>query len=271
LSVDELVQREGCAVEQFLPLAALEDDHVVQRCGLTPTDLLHAAGRLSLWDAAAAGAMCDLYAKLHGVDRAALIEQIETLFARRLAIELLKKQLDDEIESDELESAPAAMALIRRALDERSDGCSVRIGLRVPVIGIGAPAHFFLPRAARLLQAEAIVPEHADVANALGAITSPVRIHRRATIAVDENSLYRVEGLEGTPSFADLDEAQRHAVERLCELVRDLGRKAGTTQATVEVCVRDRMGDLADGAQVFLTRVIEARLTGSPDLARFAV
>jgi N-methylhydantoinase A/oxoprolinase/acetone carboxylase beta subunit len=270
-SVDELVELEQCAVEQFLPIAELEESHVIQRCGLTPTDLLHARGDLSLWDAEASRTLCDLYARVCGVSRAELIEMAVNLVVRNLALEILKKQMGDELEKEDVENSPSAMALIERALEGRGDGYSVQIGLNLPVIGIGAPAPFFIPQAAIRLRTKAVVPENGDVANAIGAITSPVRICRRATIGIDEKNRFRVEGVAGTPAFARIEEAQGFAVERLCEVVRDLGRKSGTTQSRVEVTVRDRMGQMSDGNQVFLERLVEARLTGSPDLTRFAM
>ena len=269
-AVAELVEREGCHAEDLLPLAALEEDYVIQRCGLTPTDLLHADGRLSLWDGDASRRLCDLYAALMHTDRAQFIEQGLNLFIRQLALELLKKQLADEVDPDLIDESPVAAALIERALGERADGFSVKIALKAPVIGIGAPAHFFLPAAARLLQAEAVIPAHADVANAIGAITSLVRIRRRVVIGVNEVGLYRLEGLSGTPTFAAVEEAQSVAVARLREMVRDLGRQAGTGQSRVEIRIHDRIAPLKDGQQLFLERIVEACLTGRPDLARLA-
>lgn len=269
-SLDELIQCEDSMAEHFLPLDRLEADHIVQRCGLTPTDLLHAKGSLRLWDIRASQRMCELYARLLRLDRAAFIEQELNHFVRLLAVELLKKQLSEDMDPETLEQSDAAMALIHKALEEDADGYSVRFTLKNPVIGIGAPAHFFLPQAAALLQATAIIPEHADVANAIGAITSLVRILRQVTIGVDEKGLYRLEGLPGTPTFGNVEEAQSFAVDRLTDTVRELGRQAGTRQSKVEIRIKDRLVPLKDGQQLFIERSVEALLTGHPDLARLA-
>ena len=267
-SVAELVERLGCISEGFLPLDELEEDHIVQRCGLTPTDLLHATGQLLLWDAEAPRRMCEMYAKLLGIECLPFIQQGHDHFVRRLAMELLKTQLADAFDPDALEGSPAAMALIDRALGVTADACSVKIALQTPVIGIGAPAHFFLPAAARLLQCEAIIPEHANVANAIGAITSLVRIHRRVVIAVDDRGRYRIEGLSGTPTFDKIAAAQDFAIAQLQQMVRELGRQAGTDQLRVEVCVHDRMVPIKDGQQLFLERTIDASLSGRPTLTQ---
>ncbi len=267
-SVAEVVECEECYGEEALSLAPLEEAYVVQRCGLTPTDLLHADGRLRLWDGDASRRVCDLYAALMRTDRSRFIEQGCRQFVRRLALELLKKQLAEELDPDLLDESPAAAALIERALGERADGYSVRIALKAPVIGIGAPAHFFLPAAARLLHAEAIIPAHADVANAIGAITSLVRIRRRVAIGVNDEGLYRIEGLSGAPTFHAVEDAQTVAVAQLREIVRELGRQAGTGQSRVEVRIHDRIVPLKDSQQLFIERIVEACLTGRPDLAR---
>jgi N-methylhydantoinase A/oxoprolinase/acetone carboxylase beta subunit len=266
-TVEELVERLDCITEDFLPLEKLEEDHIVQRCGLTPTDTLHAMGRLRLWDGEVSRRICGIYARILGTDIERFIEQVQARFVRCLAIELLKTQLAGEFDTDSLEDSPAAMALVNRALGADMKGCGVKIALQAPVIGIGAPTHFFLPAAARLLQAEAIIPEHADVANAIGAITSLVRIRRRVAIAVDDQGLYRIEGLPGTPTFRNMKAANDFAIAELELIVREMGRKAGTTQTRVEIRTHDRIVPLKEGQMLFLERNIEGSLNGCPELA----
>jgi len=267
-SVHELAHRTGDTGWRFLPLESLERGHLIQRGGLTPTDLLHVAGRVELWNKEAARRMCDLFGRLAGVGTDELVERILGRIVRRLAIELLKKQLGDEIDLEEIETSPAAMALIRRALTDEPGEYDVRLTLRRPVVGIGAPVHCFLPEAAALLGTEAVIPPDADVANAIGAITSPVFVHKQVNISPDPAGRYSVGGLPGAPAFVDFDRAHDFAVTELVKLVRDLARQAGTSQTRVEMVARDRIGELADGGQLFLGRALEARLSGRPDLAR---
>jgi N-methylhydantoinase A/oxoprolinase/acetone carboxylase beta subunit len=58
---------------------------------------------------------------------------------------------------------------------------------RAKLVGAGAPTHIFLPRVAKMLRTQAVLPEHASVANAVGAITGQVT-------AVTEVSLSPVTG-----------------------------------------------------------------------------
>jgi N-methylhydantoinase A/oxoprolinase/acetone carboxylase beta subunit len=157
-----------------------------------------------------------------------------------------------------------ARALLDRGLGEVQDALEVRFSLGVPVIGIGAPAAFFLPAAAQRLQAEAVVPPDGDVANAIGAITSDVRVTREATITPDELGRFRVGGIAGAPLFVELEAAQAFAEHALRAQVLELASKAGATAPQVVTWTRDRITEAADGLQLFVGRSVWARASGLP-------
>jgi len=269
-SAAELAGRLGAVAWRFLPLGRLEEAHVVQRAGLTPTDLLHVTGAVALWDANAARRACALTARLAGTDAETFARRTLGDVVRRLAAELLKKQLDGQVDPDEMDRSPVAAALVDNCFDGGSDRLRVRVQLRRPVVGIGAPVHCFLPQAAKLLETEAVVPPHADVANAIGAVTSQVRIRRQVRIVPNDRGRYSLYGLPDAPSFADFDAAHDYAVAHLPRIVRDLARAAGTRQTAVEIVYEDRLASTADGGQLFIGRTVEARLAGRPDVARIA-
>lgn len=266
----ELASLTGCHTWEFLRAGRLESSYLVVRSALTPTDLLHATGAMGLWDAEAARRMCCVFARLAGEEAESFAARGLERVVRMLATELLKKQMDGEIDPDTLEASPAAEALIANALSGGSDGYQVRICLKRPVIGIGTPVHCFLPAAAKLLETEAIIPPDADVANAVGAITSNVCVRKRVRLAPNDQGRYGLHGVADSPWFASFDDAHNYAVAHLTQAVRTQARQAGTSESTVEIVVDDRVADLADGGQVFLGRTLEAQLTGRPDLARLA-
>ena len=269
-SVQELALRVKSVAWELLPLERLEDAHLIQRCGLTPTDLLHTMGQVDLWDADAAHRMGELYARLMGVTREELAGRVLRQVVRDLAVELLKKQLDGESDPDTIDDSAAAMALVTNMLDGGRDGLRLRAELRWPVVGIGAPVHLFLPQAAELLGTEAVIPPNADVANAIGAITSSVSIHRQVKIRPNDLGGYDLYGLPGVPSFTNFEDAHRFGVAELQKIVRQVAREAGTSRTRVDVVIKDGIGALSDGGQIFVGRTLEARLTGRPDVARLA-
>jgi N-methylhydantoinase A/oxoprolinase/acetone carboxylase beta subunit len=264
-SIEELIVTTGVLTEAGLPLARLEERFAIQRCGLTFTDLLHIQEKFTRWDRETALTYAGFMARLAGMDLGKMIDLLMDKGIRRLTLELLKRQLDDEIDPDGLTSCPVCRALIDNLMAGGSPDFQVRINLKRPVIGIGAPIGFFLPQAARALGAEAILPEDADVANAIGAITSDVMVHRQIRITPGHQGGFMVEGIAGTRQFKDFDAADAFARDILVEKVRDLGRTAGTSCRTVTLSIKDKAPKTASGDPIFMERVIQATLTGPPD------
>ena len=266
-SLAELAGRLGVADPVLLPLGRLEEHYAVQRCGLTPTDLLHVRGDFVRWAAEAARRLCGMIAHVVGMAPDALIDHVLERMVARMAVELLKKQLDEETDPDAMDDCPACQALVGNLLAGGSDAYRVRVRLERPVVGLGAPVHLFLPRAARLLDTEAIIPPDADVANAIGAITSSVVVTRRAHIRPNEVGEYAVHGLPAARTFARFDDAQAYAVAELERLVRGLALAAGTRARHVQTEAADKTAATADGSTIFLERTLTAHLAGPPDAA----
>ena len=280
----ELAERTNSHHWCLLRLGRLEESYVVQRCGLTPTDLLHTQGLFERWHTPSARRLRDIIAKLCGFDDpAAFTQHVTGQIVRKLAVQLIKKLLDDETDPDAMDNCPVCRTLLRRMMNDecgmmndvempsdrnRHSPYGVRMNLHSPIVGLGAPVHFFLPQAARLLGTEAIIPRHADVANAVGAITSRVVVSKQAQIRPNDAGQYAVLGLADARCFDTFDEAHNYAVTELERLVQSQARSAGTSESAVEMLVGDKIASAADGAEIFLERVINARLSGPPDAAR---
>jgi len=264
-SIEELIAKTGVLTEAGLPLARLEERFAIQRCGLTFTDLLHVQEKFTRWDRDAAQAYAGFMARLAGMDLEKMIQMLMDKGIRGLTLELLKRQLDDEIDPDGLTACPVCQALIDNLMAGGSPDYQVRIDLKRPVIGIGAPIGFFLPEAALALGAEAILPMDADVANAIGAITSDVMVHRQIRITPGHQGGFMVEGIAGTRQFKDFEAADTFARDTLVHKVRDLGRAAGTSCRTVTLSIKDKAPKTASGDPIFMDRMIHATLTGRPD------
>ncbi len=243
----------------------LEEHHIITRCGLTPTDILHITGEFVRWDGAAAKRVCEMFAHLHGIDCATFAENVREQIIRKLAVEILKKQLDEKTDSDALDVCGVCEALLENLFDGSGDSYKMSIKMNFPVVGVGAPAVYFVPEAARRLGTTAVIPPHADVANAVGAISSNVLIRKTVRISVDGDG-FVTEGLPGAKRFGQLDDAHNYAVEELAKLVRQAASHAGTSSEQVKIAYKDIIAPAADGMQVYLGREIIAELSGKPDL-----
>ncbi len=265
-AVDELVQRTGAHFVGALGLGRLEQNFIVQRCGFTPTDLLHIEKRLSNWSYEAAVFIGKLFAELCGRDLRRMTAYLLNRVSEKLSLELLKKQLDRETDLENHIQNPVCRTLVENMLKGGNQNFTVNITLHRPVIGIGAPIHFFLPQAADTLAAKTVIPADADVANAVGAITSRIIIHRKIDIISPLPDQYQVVGLADVRTFHDLDEANTHAETTLVDWVRKLAHTAGTSATKADIWHEDRTSEIGDGSNIFLGRTIYARIVGPPDL-----
>ena len=91
----------------------------------------------------------------------------------------------------------------------------LRPTLQRPLIGIGAPAVFFVPQTCYLLGVRTIVPENPDVANSVGAITSEVAVRRQLKVKPTSEGFFTIEGVQGEKVFSNFDQAYCGALDEL--------------------------------------------------------
>ncbi len=265
----ELAKLTNAGYWGSVKLDRLTEHNIIQQFGLTVTDALHCLGEFQKWDIDAAEKMCRLVSgktQIHDFCR-----QIVNRFINTLAVELFKKVLDEKIQPDEMENCNVCKELTNiwtDNKDKKNKLLDIDIKLNLPVVGIGAPVGYFVPKAAKLLNANWIIPPDADVANAIGAVTSQVVITRHCTVKPAENG-FITEGIENIQKFKNFDQACEYAVEQLIKMIRKLAQKAGTHQQDVEITHFDDVITTALGSELFMGRKITGKLKGSA-LARIS-
>ncbi|MEE4166264.1 MAG: hydantoinase/oxoprolinase family protein, partial [Desulfocapsaceae bacterium] len=263
-SLEELAKRLGLSSYRFLESRRLEELGLVQRCGLTPTDILHLEGSFVQWHKEAAKRMVSILAQCWNHDPADLIRLVRQRFENALARELVLKHLSEDVEVPEKTDSRLLEHLMQCMLGKKGKTCKVQARFDHPVVGIGAPAPYFLPAACRMFEAEVVIPEDGDVANALGAITSNIVIREKLEIRPAQTGGFLLQGLAGENHFNDIDEAEEMAIEHLLNNISSKARKAGTDSDEVEMVIEDNIVDTADGISLFLERSISATLVGRP-------
>jgi N-methylhydantoinase A/oxoprolinase/acetone carboxylase beta subunit len=262
-SIRELMEKTNALSEASLPLHRLEENFILQRCGLTLTDILHITGQFNEWDKDMAVSYGQLFCSLTKKDLLQLSRDLLKTAENLLTLELLNRRIEDE--SSALNTCPLCKTLVKNLLSRDNPDYTVSIRLHHPVIGIGAPIPYFLPQAVKPLEAEAILPEDGDVANAIGAITSQVVIKKQLRIIPGDQGGFILEGIAGTRQFKEFDEADQSARMHLTRMVREMARAAGTSCQTVLLETHDQIPKTAGGEPVFMGRTLLATLTGRPD------
>ncbi|MDH7485550.1 MAG: hydantoinase/oxoprolinase family protein [Anaerolineae bacterium] len=253
-------------------LEELEAQLVVQRAGFTPTDALHVLGRFQRWNAEASRLGAALLAAQANLSVETFCEQVVQGVSDRVATELVSKVLEDEVGLPDWEREPSAAALLARALSNPGVGdlaCELR--LRRPLVAIGAPVEAYMPGVANPLHTELVIPPHAAVANAVGAVAGTVVQRLRVLISpLEGGERFRLHLPDGVRDFGDLEEAVRHARQVMFPLVEARARQAGAEQAEVQMARHDRRAKVGGGwgEEVYLGTELTFTAVGRPSPAR---
>lgn len=209
-----LGRREASALGKLIRAGFL------RRVAFTPTDAAHVIGLHESFDAAAAEKAARLFARRRGNDGKTVAETPHAL-AQRVLAALTRRSaelvLDAAFEEDGFE-APALShsTLAAAALDDKTAHrprlAAISLGLTAPLIGLGASAPTYYPAVADMLGAQALIPEHADVANAVGAVAGQVEVKVDALIMSSDGDRFEVM-LGGAPVIKPTEAAAFEAAE----------------------------------------------------------
>ncbi len=246
---------------------------LVLRAGFTPTDALHVLGRFQRWDARASRLGAELLAPQAGLSPEEFCQHVVSGVSDRVATELISKVLSDEGTPANWETDRAAVALLSRALNG-SPGLRLdcQLTLKEPVIAIGAPVEAYLPRTSRQLHTELVIPDHAGVANALGAVAGGVVQQLRVLIhpLEEEEAAFRVHMPDGVHDFVTLEESVVYAQKMVPSRLEELALRAGADQVEVKMARKDRVAPVKGGwgSEIFLSTELTFTAVGRPSLAQ---
>ena len=277
--VDDFVDRTRTGALARRRVADLEVRGLLRRAAFTPTDALHVLGAFERWDADASRLAAAVLARQAGMDVQAFCRLVVQRFSQQVATEVVNKVLEDEVGRPNWAGEPAGAALLGRALnrsnhtDETHDtdlGCTLT--LRRPLVAIGAPVVAYLPQAAAHLHTELVIPPHADVANAVGAVSGSIIQRAQVIISVlDGDSLLRVHGLPGgVIDFRGLETAVRHAETIMRTHLAALATQAGAEQVELSMSRHDLRTPVKgySGQELLLGSTLVFTAAGRPSPAR---
>jgi len=288
----------------------LEREGVLMRIGLTPTDLMHVRGEFNRYDSRASvlglrfvAACCDMTPETleaHVYDH--IRKKLFTHLVRILLEESdpwyrkhgLGNGLERLIEStwDAARTRPEKTGNPHgettepgdrltewkkaRGNEPESNGLShlLQVDLRVPaaLVGIGAPTHLFLPEVARVLGAACILPEHAQVANAVGAIVSQVSAESVVNVRLEGGpggfAGFRVHGFSESRLFESKEDAIAQAErEAIAEAQAEARRRGADGELTVTVASSAEVAHARGGTPIELGFTVTATAVGRPAIA----
>jgi N-methylhydantoinase A/oxoprolinase/acetone carboxylase beta subunit len=225
----------------IFPLLTSEliDLEIIDRAGLTPTDLLHITGEYTPWDTEIARRVTDLAASFWEESAVSFANRVRQLMTRQLVAEIIQFLSNTSLSQATYDTK--RLRLDRWLFDENLNPENPFLGssifLKVPMVGIGAPAKALLPSVAKALGTTITFPDHYEVANAIGAVVGNVVVRREGEVYPD------VEGAKWKGFFVQAGNALTH-FEQFDEAVA-FGMQTLKSQAIAEAQAAGAEGIIA--------------------------
>jgi len=267
--VPEILKRLQVLHAGQIDIQELVRQEVIGKAGLTSTDLMHIEGRYDVWDRQASAHAWKVFCQFQFKDpdelRQAVWTHMSELIVHAVVTFLSERPLQLSDRQRSLDGADDDMGrwFFYNSLYRVHPHLETTIRLRVPIIGIGAPAGIYLPAVAEAFHTELILPEHYQVANAVGAIAGSVMVEEELLIypKLSRDGLevfgYYVQAHDERHEFEELDAALAHARELSRE--RSLGAALRSGADNPEVTIEE----LTDGLDTYRIR---AKAIGNPRL-----
>lgn len=270
-------------------LTSLVRRGLAQRAGFTPSDAAHVLGLHDTWDGQAALKAADLIAATTD-GRGDPVRPDGKAFAQWVFDALIHQSAHALVEAaltaDGYPAGSGSHELARASLRSRmaeasatgSEGelpdsgpdpvppvSAVSVGVATPIVALGASAATYYPDIARALGTTSLVPEHAEVANAVGAVVGQVRLRAQCTVSQPSKGQYRVHW-PGLEDRGDLQPALDDALAALHTHLQAQAAEAGAAEIVFadDVAVKSAK---VEGRDVFVEATVTVTATGRPKLA----
>ncbi|WP_323775663.1 hydantoinase/oxoprolinase family protein [Leisingera sp.] len=255
-------------------LNRLVDRGLVQVSGVTPSDASHVLGRADAWDREAAEKALTVFARrrvgsgdMVAKDAAGLAQMIIDQLTEQTALTLLESAFSEETESFGLpENELARHVLMQRALAGHRGLVAMQASVNVDVVGLGASAHSYYPAVGERLHCNMILPEHAGVANAIGAVVGRITMRRSGTVTVPAEGKFRVHLESGPVDYQASGEALNALEAALAAEARGAAEEAGAKDIHVHV-ERDIRTAQVEAREVFVEGTLTVEASGRPRVA----
>ena len=282
VELDELVQRDR---DTARAIARLQRKGLVIYSGFTPSDAAHVLDLCSHWCAEAAELAALIWARqmrrVYGLgrwkegDAETPSRHVLEHVGRRISRALIEAGLHQHRALDEAE-ARSLTGLLAELVFESGDAPGkklesgslfhLKFAGDYPVVAVGAPAAAFFPDSAEHLGVELDLPEHAEVANAFGAVMGSVVQRVQLTVTQPAHGRFIVHSDGGPLHFSRLHEAIGQAESLARQKANTLALEAGARSVEVRVSSEDNhVHHDVDGDLFLETRVI-ATASGRPDI-----
>jgi len=246
--------------------------------GFTPSDAVHVLGINSHWDTHAAELSARIwmrqmrflygYGKWDGDDVEAACRQVYDLVTTTIQRLLVEVGLNEFDLSGKSARASGIVDTITRMVigshhhKGRKPLFNLDFASDYPIVAVGAPAASYYNSVADSMHIGLHLPEHADVANAFGAVMGSVIQRAQITVTQPQHGIFCLFHGDQPQQYENLEAARAQAQQLVTELARQKALEAGAIDPTVTLKFDDvHVQDEIDG-ELFLESTVIATAIG---------
>lgn len=247
----------------------------VHRASLTPTDILHVNGKLSLWNRDSAALGAEMLARRYGVTVEVFLESVMEEIIYKLALLTLDRLFAEEGAKFSIADEKGSIYMLKRILEKGSKNANLQVqlsaNLKRPMVAVGAPVDAYFPELADRLQTELHLPQYAEVANAVGTVSGKAVERVSILVKPGEGGGFLVHTPIQREFFMIFDEAIEFACKEGQRYVYEQAVEAGASNIETLIERHDRYSKLTSSTdddspeqKLFIESTIEISAVGRP-------
>lgn len=250
-------------------LARLERKGLVIYSGFTPTDAAHVLGLSRHWNGAAASLAARIWARRmrrqYGFgtwpegDAEAPARDVYQRVIQIICAKLVEAGLHDAGQDGDVSRLARVLSELIMTPKDGRDARSVfsmHFADNLPVVAVGGPASSYYPMVAEALGVHLCLPEHGEVANAVGTVFGEVVQRVHITVLQPVFGVFRVFTRHGPVDHDTLEAALAQAREEAAEEAGQMALQAGADSLRIDYQLEEnRVRNDIDGEMFFEARV----------------
>jgi N-methylhydantoinase A/oxoprolinase/acetone carboxylase beta subunit len=214
---------------------------LIDSSSFTPTDAVNVLGFYKTGSSQASLSGAALISTCLDMEADEFCKIVIARLQNELSAAIVRCALRADTTSGKVVKQAADSFFFNRALKNGTKGLlSCSIAIKCPIVAVGAPAGTYLPVVAALLNSEISVPENAEVANAIGAVTGIISQTVRILIKPRQGGMsFRVHTTEGINNFKHYTDAEKYARETAARIAGEKALAAGAERFGIDLIKKD--------------------------------
>ncbi|MPV85177.1 hydantoinase/oxoprolinase N-terminal domain-containing protein [Ostreibacterium oceani] len=258
-------------------VARLQRKGMVLYSGFTPSDAAHVLGKMSHWSVEGAEIGAKIWIKqmrrVYGLgtweadDIQSACQAITDRVIDCIANTLITVALDEgeyQIKDLPTEALAELIGELLWGKNKAESLFDLNFARDYHLVAVGGPVASFYPQVSQRIHSSLIMPEHAAVSNAIGAVATNVKQTVSITITEAQQGVYRVHAFDIIKDFEDYEQAITFAQQHAGQNAEASAKAAGAISLTTTYHIdENRVNNSIDG-DVFFEATVTATAEGLP-------